>query len=71
MIELWGRNSRLDNLQAAILDYKLKNYDNLIKKRETIVEKYDATLSKYDIDYLPFKDKQKSKRYGFKIMKLE
>ncbi len=65
MIELWGRNSRLDNLQAAILDYKLKNYDNLIKKRETIVEKYDATLSKYDIDYLPFKDKQKGKRYVF------
>ena len=71
MIELWGRNSRLDNLQAAILDYKLKNYDNLIKKRETIVEMYDATLSKYDIDYLPFKDKKKVNVMYFKIMKLE
>lgn len=65
IIELWGRNSRLDNLQAAILDYKLKNYDNLIKKRETIVEMYNDTLSKYDIDYLPFKNKKKDTRYVF------
>ena len=64
-IELWGRNSRLDNLQAAILDYKLQNYDNLIKKRETIVEMYNDTLSKFDIDYLPFREKKRGTRYVY------
>ena len=29
----WGRNSRLDNLQAAILNYKLNSYNEVIKKR--------------------------------------
>ena len=29
----WGRNSRLDNIQAAILSFKLKTYDNVIKRR--------------------------------------
>ena len=27
-----GRNSRLDTLQAAVLDIKLKNYNDVIKK---------------------------------------
>ena len=28
----WGHNARLDNIQAAILNYKLKSYDEKINK---------------------------------------
>ena len=40
-VEIWGNNSRLDNVQAAILDFKLKHLDNYIKKRQTIASIYD------------------------------
>ena len=32
----WGLNSRLDNLQAAILDYRLLTYDKIIKRRRNL-----------------------------------
>lgn len=32
----WGLNSRLDNLQAAILDFKLNHYDDFIKKDDIL-----------------------------------
>ena len=37
-VEIWGTNSRLDNIQAAILDFKLKNLENYIKKRQQIAK---------------------------------
>ena len=40
-VEIWGTNSRLDNIQAAILDFKLKNLENYIKKRQQIAKIYD------------------------------
>lgn len=40
-VEIWGTNSRLDNIQAAILDFKLKNLGNYIKKRQQIAKIYD------------------------------
>ena len=33
---LWGLNSRLDNLQAAILNLNLKHYDRQIARRREI-----------------------------------
>ena len=39
-IEFFGFNSRLDNLQASILNYKLKNYDNIIEKRRKLAKIY-------------------------------
>ena len=39
----WGFNSRLDNLQAAILNYKLKTYENDIN-RDEIAQMYDEGL---------------------------
>ena len=44
-VKRWGRNSRLDNVQAAILSYKLKSYDKAIKLRRKIAKMYDERLS--------------------------
>jgi len=41
----WGLNSRLDNLQAAILLHKLKSYDEDIRRRREIALMYDEGLS--------------------------
>jgi dTDP-4-amino-4,6-dideoxygalactose transaminase len=41
---MWGLNSRLDNLQAAILDYKLKTYDQAIARRRHIAAMYQERL---------------------------
>lgn len=40
----WGMNSRLDNLQAAILDFKLSKYHLDIERRRDIASKYQAGL---------------------------
>jgi dTDP-4-amino-4,6-dideoxygalactose transaminase len=40
----WGFNSRLDNLQAAILDYRLRKYDSVIARRRELARAYDAAL---------------------------
>ena len=41
-----GRNSRLDSLQAAILNVKLKHLDSWIKRRKKIATIYDNEFSK-------------------------
>ena len=41
----WGFNSRLDNLQAAILDYRLRKYDSAIARRRELARGYDAALA--------------------------
>ena len=41
----WGANSRLDNLQAAILDYKLKLLPGWIERRRAVASRYHARLS--------------------------
>lgn len=40
-----GVNSRLDSVQAAILDVKLKYLDDYAKARNSVAEKYDAAFS--------------------------
>ena len=42
--EFEGTNSRLDGLQAAILDVKLKYLDKWIERRRAIAKMYDAAL---------------------------
>ncbi len=44
-IVLWGRNSRLDNLQAAILNLQFKNYDEVVARRRAIATIYQSRLS--------------------------
>jgi dTDP-4-amino-4,6-dideoxygalactose transaminase len=41
---MWGFNSRLDNLQAAILNYKLSYYDEEIDRRRKIAQLYHENL---------------------------
>jgi dTDP-4-amino-4,6-dideoxygalactose transaminase len=41
----WGFNSRLDNLQAAILNFKLKSFNAAIARRREIAARYQNGLS--------------------------
>ena len=43
-VKRWGRNSRLDNLQAAILRHKLKTYDKVIERRREVAQMYQDRL---------------------------
>ncbi len=40
----WGYNSRLDNIQAAVLDYKLKTFPKDIERRRAVAARYQAGL---------------------------
>lgn len=53
LVTKWGFNSRLDNLQAAILKTKLSKYESIIKKRRSIAEQYVRSLSDIDEIFLP------------------
>jgi dTDP-4-amino-4,6-dideoxygalactose transaminase len=44
-VEMWGFNSRLDNMQAAILHAQLRDYDEVIARRRSIARLYDSLLS--------------------------
>lgn len=43
-VVMWGLNTRLDNLQAAILDYKLARYEEEIARRRAIAALYQELL---------------------------
>jgi dTDP-4-amino-4,6-dideoxygalactose transaminase len=44
VVKSWGRNSRLDNLNAAILSYKLKIYSLVVERRRQIAQLYHDRL---------------------------
>jgi dTDP-4-amino-4,6-dideoxygalactose transaminase len=44
-VEMWGFNSRLDNLQAAILHAQFRDYDEIINRRRSIAARYESLLS--------------------------
>lgn len=52
--EMVGMNSRLDSIQAAILDVKLKYLDKNIKSRIKVAERYDEMLKESNI-HLPYR----------------
>jgi len=52
-VKRWGRNSRLDNIQAAILSYKLKSYDSVIARRREVAQIYQDRLGCLDELQLP------------------
>ena len=52
-VKSWGRNSRLDNLQAAILNHRLKSYKNVIARRRKIAEIYNENLKDIEELQLP------------------
>lgn len=49
----WGTNSRLDNIQAAILNIKLKTFNKDIECRRKIATIYDQALREIDDLILP------------------
>jgi dTDP-4-amino-4,6-dideoxygalactose transaminase len=52
-IKSWGRNSRLDNLQAAILSHRLASYDKVIARRRAIAAIYQDQLGDLEELQLP------------------
>jgi len=44
-VSIWGFNSRLDNLQAAILNYFFQDYDGTIERRRHISDLYHEKLN--------------------------
>ena len=50
-----GNNSRLDTVQAAILNIKLKHLDEFTKHRQQLAEQYDKALCSYPEILLPKK----------------
>ena len=62
-VKSWGRNSRLDNLQAAFLNYNLKNYHLVIKRRREIASLYNSQLSSLEELKLPEGPLEKSDHY--------
>lgn len=52
-VRRWGRNSRLDNIQAAILSYKLSGYSKVIDRRRRIAKIYNDRLKSFEELELP------------------
>lgn len=52
-VSCWGRNSRMDNLQAAFLSHLLDSYQNTIDRRRAMARIYDAELSWLEALRLP------------------
>ena len=52
-VGVWGTNARLDNLHAAILNYKLGYYDEAIARRREIAQHYNDALIGVDGVRLP------------------
>jgi dTDP-4-amino-4,6-dideoxygalactose transaminase len=53
----WGYNSRLDNIQAAILNIKLKYYPEMLKRRREIGMMYNEGLKGVKDIKLPLQQK--------------
>jgi dTDP-4-amino-4,6-dideoxygalactose transaminase len=49
----WGRNSRLDNLQAAILNHNFAKYEKVVSRRREIASMYQSLLGDIEQVSLP------------------
>ena len=59
----WGTNSRLDNIQAAILNMKLKTFKKDIIRRREIASAYDQALREIDDLIVPPAPDEDEKHY--------
>jgi dTDP-4-amino-4,6-dideoxygalactose transaminase len=50
---MWGRNSRLDNLQAAILNHRFQTYDAVVARRRALAALYQERLGRIAALHLP------------------
>ena len=62
-VKSWGRNSRLDNFQAAVLNFNLKSYEKVIQRRREIASKYHSRLSRIEELKLPEPPENNSDHY--------
>ena len=67
IIQNFGYLSRMDNLQAAVLNYRLKNLQNIIKKRRKNVELYSKYLDKKYVFFPTEKKHQYNSYHTFVI----
>lgn len=52
-VVMWGLNSRLDNLQAAVLHMQFRDYDAIIEHRRTLATRYHSQLGSLAEVHLP------------------
>jgi len=52
-VVIWGTNSRLDNIQAAVLNLKLKTFKQDIERRRQIASMYHQALKEIEDIILP------------------
>jgi dTDP-4-amino-4,6-dideoxygalactose transaminase len=52
-VSVWGYNSRLDNLQAAILNYFFDDYNAIVERRRAISDLYSTSLKDLSAVVLP------------------
>lgn len=52
-VQLWGLNSRLDNLQAALLDHQFADYQAILDRRRALASLYQERLGDLDVLTLP------------------
>lgn len=52
-VTIWGLNSRLDNIQAALLNFQLKSYQTVIDRRRVIANLYQERLGSLEQLRLP------------------
>ena len=62
-VTMFGRNGRLDNIQAGILDIKLAHYDEAIARRRAIAQIYQDTLGARNELILPPAPESDDKRF--------
>jgi len=62
-VSVWGFNSRLDNLQAAILNLFFKDYDKTIERRRSLADLYHENLKVLDKLILPPSTNCESKNF--------
>lgn len=66
-----GVNSRLDSIQAAVLDVKLKHLDNYNQARQRVADYYNAAFSVSDNLITPVRDMKSTHVYHQYTLKLE
>jgi len=62
-IEMFGRNSRLDNLHAAVLNLLLADYDKTLVRRREIAERYHEAFAELEFLLLPHPPEENGRRY--------
>ena len=66
-VKNFGYVSRMDNLQAAILDFRLKNLDNVIYKRRKNFELYKKMLNKDKVFFIEEKNYEFNSYHTFVV----